>query len=273
MKTFKILIVMCSFVFLVACNGGNDVNVIAKFENTKDIKDGATIYYEGEKIGEVSDVVIRDSGSIIEISLQKSAVKKLTKKSAIVVNRLKKDAPLEIYSRIDGSGEKLQANQEIEGLDSMFQLGAWMIGDVVQAGTDSLSKYVGAFQKYLGSQEFEDSKVQVQEQITDITKSATQAAKSVEQEVTAAIKEFSANEEQIAKTIEQLGDELSPVVSEVARSSTELVGQLEQFISNIESNADLGEQQTGEQFLQSLVNTFEKLNKSIEEGAEQGENN
>jgi len=272
MKTIKGLIVVLAVVFLVAC-GGDGVNVTANFENTKDISEGADVYYEGKKVGEVSDVVEREVGSIIEVSLKKNVAKQLAAKSAIVVNRLKKGAPLEIYNRVTPDGEKLQAGQEIEGLDSMFQLGAWMIGDVIQTGSGSFSKYVGAFQKYLGSQEFEESKNQVQEQITDITKSAAQAAKSVEQEVTTAIKEFSVNEEQMAKTIEQLGDELSPVVSEVARSSTELVGQLEEFISNIETHADLGDQQTGEKFLQSLVETFEKLNKSIEEGAAQGESN
>jgi len=270
MKTIKSLIVILTVVFLTACSGSNGVNVVATFDNTKDIKEGAAVYHDGKEIGEVSDVTSHASGSTIEISIKKSVAKKLAKKSAVVVNRLKKGAPLELYNRVAVNDEKLQEGQQIEGLDSMFQLGAWMIGDVIQTGTGSLSKYVGAFQEYLGSQEFEESKAQVQEQLTDITKSATEAVKGVEKEVSSAIKEFSVNEEQVAKTIEQLGDELSPMVSEAARSSTELVGQLEQFISNIESNAGSGEQQTGEKLLQSLVDTFEKLNKSIEEGAEQG---
>jgi len=167
----------------------------------------------------------------------------------------------------------IQQDQEIEGLDSMFQLGAWMIGDAIQTGTGSLSKYVGAFQEYLGSEEFEDSKAQVAEQINHATKSAKEAAVMVEKEVTGAISELSINEEEMAKVIEQLGDELSPVVKEAARNSTELVAQLEKFIVNIEENADINEQQTGEQFLQSLVDTFEKLNQSIEEGVEQGQEN
>ena len=72
------------------------------------------------------------------------------------------------------------------------------------------------------------------------------------------------------RTIEQLGDELAPVVSEVAKSSTELVQQLEQFIVNIEESANLMDQQSGEKILESLAETFEKLNESIEEGASEG---
>jgi len=219
----------------------------------------------------IKSFIVLFSLVLLTVILKPDAAKNLAAKSAIVVNRLKKDAPLEIYSRVGESGSELQAGQESEGLDSMFQLGAWMVGDVVQLGTGSLSKYVGAFQEYLNGQEFEQNKEQVQKQMTDVAKSATEAVKRVEEDVVAALNDFSINEEQMAQTIEKLGEELSPVVGEVARSSTELVGQLEQFIVNIETNADLGEQQTGEKFLQSLVDTFEKLNKSIQEGAEKGQ--
>ena len=271
MKLMQNLIVLLIVVFLTAC-GSSDVKVTAKFDNTKDIEEGASVYFEGKSIGEISDVVTRESGSIVELSLEKSVAKKLAAKSAVVVNRLKTGAPIEIYNRVGISKNKLESGQEIEGLDSMFQLGAWMIGDVVQTGAGSLSKYVGAFQKYLGSNEFEQGKLQVQEQLTGLTESASQAVKSMEKEFNTAINELSINEEQVAQTIEQLGDELSPIVSEVARSSTELVGQLEQFIVNIEENTNFDEQQTGERFLQSLIGTFEKLNQSIEEGAEKGLN-
>jgi len=267
LKSFAFLfIVLCLF----ACSG-SDVEVTAQFENTQDIKKGATVYYEGAEIGHVSGVSLKGDGSIISLDVKASAVKHLAEKSAIVVNRLKKGAPLELYSRVIVDGEKLQAGQEIEGLDSMFQLGAWMVGDVIQTGSDSLSKYVGSFQQYLNSQEFEQRKTQLQKEITDITESAAGAVKSVEQEMSAAIDEFSINEEQMAETIEQLGEELLPVVNDIARSSTELANQLEQFISNIENKANLDEQQSGEKLLKSLTDTFEKLNQSIEQGIEQVE--
>ena len=197
MNVIKGFVVLCTMALLAAC-GGNSTQVIAKFENTQDIKDGAVVYHDGKKIGSVSDVSIKDAGSIIEISLKPSAANKLAAKSAVVVNRLKKGAPLELYSRVIVDGEKMQSGQEIEGLDSMFQLGAWMVGDVIQTGSDSLSKYVGSIQQYLNSQEFEQRKTQLQKEITDITESAAEAVKSVEQEVSAAIDGFSINEEQMA---------------------------------------------------------------------------
>jgi len=270
MNLIKRCIVLSCVALLSAC-GGDGVSVSADFKNTQDIKEGALVYYEGEKIGEVSDVSVKESGSIVELDLKPQKAKKLAAKSAVVVNRLKKGAPLEIYNRVAESDEKLQSGQKIEGLDSMFQLGAWMVGDVIQTGTDSLSQYVGAFQEYLGSSEFEQSKAEIQKQVSDMTKSAAAVVKDVEQEVSSAINELSIDEEQIAQTIEQIGDELSPIISEVARSSTELVGQLEQFIVNIEDNANLSELQSGEKLLQSLTNTFEKLNESIEEGTKQVE--
>lgn len=259
-----------SLALLVACSG-DDLTVTAKFDNTRDIEEGAAVFFDGNEIGEVSDVELTESGSLVELSLDASATKKIAERSALVVNRLKKGSPLELYSQAVNKTNTVVQGQEIEGLDSMFQLGAWMIGDVIQTGTGSVSKYVGAFQEYLGSDEFEDNKAQVAEQINHAAKSAKEAVITVEQEVADAINELSINEDEMAKVIEQLGDELSPVVREAARNSTELVFQLEKFIVNIEKNADLNEQKTGEKFLESLVDTFEKLNQSIEDGVEEGQ--
>jgi len=267
MSVIKSCVVFCLVAVLTAC--GDGVTVSADFKNTQDIREGAAVYFEGEKIGEVSDVSVKDSGSTIELDLKPKVAKKLAAKSAIVVNRLKKGAPLELYNRIAESTEKLESGQKIEGLDSMFQLGAWMVGDVFQTGTDSLSEYVGAFQEYLDSSEFDKGKAQMQKQITEITQSAAGLVKEMEQEVTSAINEFSINEEQLAKTIEKLGDELSPMVGEVARSSTELAGELEQLISELENNANLSRLKSGKKLVKSLTSTLQKLNDSIEKGAEE----
>jgi len=271
MKVFKYFLLLLITSSLVACSG-NGVNVTAEFANTQDIKEGTKVYFDGKKIGEVSDVVKRENGSTVELELDSKATKLIDAKSAIVVNRIKSGAPLELYGRSNPSSEKLQDGQQIEGLDSMFQLGAWMVGDAIQIGTDSVSKYVGAFQEYLSGQEFEDSKALVQEQISGLTKSAAEVLTDMEKDVTSAMKDFSINEEQMVKTIEDLGDELSPLVNEVARSGTELVKQLEKFVVNIEEKANLSEQQSGEKILESLVETFEKMNQSIEKGVEEGFN-
>lgn len=266
LKHFLLLLIVSS---IVACSG-NGIHVTANFSNTQDIKEGTNVYFDGKKIGEVSDVVKRENGSTIELELDSKAIKLVDANSAVVVNRIKSGAPLELYGRSKPSSEKLEDGQEIQGLDSMFQLGAWMVGDAIQIGTDSVSKYVGAFQEYLNSKEFEENKALVQEQVSGLTKSATEVLSDMEKDVSSAMRDFSINEEQMAETIEQLGDELSPLVNEVARSSTELVKQLEQFVVNIEEKANLSEQQSGEKILESLVETFEKMNQSIEEGVEEG---
>ena len=266
LKHFLLLLIVSS---IVACSG-NGIHVTANFSNTQDIKEGMKVYFDGKKIGEVSDVVKRENGSTIELELDSKAIKLVDANSAVVVNRIKSGAPLELYGRSKPSSEKLEDGQEIQGLDSMFQLGAWMVGDAIQIGTDSVSKYVGAFQEYLNSKEFEENKALVQEQVSGLTKSAAEVLTDMEKDVSSAMKDFSINEEQMAETIEQLGDELSPLVNEVARSSTELVKQLEQFVVNIEEKANLSEQQSGEKILESLVETFEKMNQSIEEGVEEG---
>lgn len=265
-KCFLLLVITSS---LIACSG-SDIQVTAEFSNTQDIKEGANVYFDGKKIGKVSDVVKHQNGSIIELRLDKKTTELVDAKSAIVVNRIKSGSPLELYGRSKPSGNQLQDGQQIQGLDSMFQLGAWMVGDAIQIGTDSVSKYVGAFQEYLNGEEFEENKALVQEQLSGLTKSASNVLNDMEKEVNNALKDFSINEEEMAKTIEQLGNELSPLVNEVARNSAELVKQLEQFVVNMEEKGNFSEQQSGERILQSLVETFEKMNQSIEQGVEDG---
>ena len=269
MKMLKVLILTTLLAGLVACSG-NAINVTAEFSNTQDIKEGASVFFDGKKIGEVSDVDKNGTGSVVELELKHKATELVSARSAIVVNRIKAGSPIELYGRPSATDEKLEDGQKIKGLDSMFQLGAWMVGDAIQTGSDSVAEYVGAFQEYLSGDEFQQSKEVVQEQLSNLSQSAAEVVKDVEKEMSTAMKEFSINEEQMAQTIEQLGDELAPVVSEVAKSSTELVQQLEQFIVNIEESANLMDQQSGEKILESLAETFEKLNESIEEGASEG---
>jgi len=62
-------------------------------------------------------------------------------------------------------------------LDSIFQLGAWMVGDAIQIGTDSVSKCVGAFQECLSGDEFEENNAIV---LSGLTKSAAEVLTDME---------------------------------------------------------------------------------------------
>jgi len=214
---------------LVACSD-SDINVTTTFENTQDVKEHTTVYFEDQVVGEVSDISKTGNGSLVEISIDKEAAENISSNAAIVVNRLKEGAPLEIYNSADAAGDSLAAGQEIKGLDSMFQLGAWMVGDAVQIGSGTVSQYVDAFQKYLKGNQFQADKAQMQEQVAEATTAAKEALETAGQDVVEAVDEVKG---EMAKAVEDLGEELEPMVKEFAVAEGEMAKTVEELGSEL----------------------------------------
>lgn len=255
-------------IFLAACSDSG-VQVLSKFANTQDIKEGSQVYLDDQIVGEVVDVTNDGEGSSVLIEFDKQAASSISGKSAVVVNRLKEGAPLEVYNRPSSAGDFLQQGQELKALDSMFQLGAWMVGDAIQLGTGSVADYMQSFQDYLKGDEFQQNKAQVTNQINAATQAAQVAVEQAEKSVSAAIEEMADSEQEMAAAVEQLGQELSPMMQELGKSGAQLIEELQKFTQGLQ-NTDKQEQQTGKALMDSLLQTLEKLNQSIEQGV-QGE--
>lgn len=266
-KGSRAAITLLTCLILSACSS-SDVEITTTFNNTKDIKEGAPVYFNDVVVGEVSDVISYQNGSRVAISLDPSAAAQLSARSAAVVNRLKDGAPLELYNRakLTANDQALSDGQEIRGLDSIFQLGAWMIGDAIQVGMGSISQYVDSFQQYLLSDEFANDKEKIEIEVNGATMSAVQAMEAMGKDLNQAINELADSEEEIAAAVEQLGNELSPVVEELAKSGSRLAAELEKFATGLEAAAP-AEQQTGQRLIDSLIAMLEKLNASMERGA------
>ena len=228
-KAIQSIFIAFMFSTLVACGIGGGVDAEASFANTTDIKEGAKIYFNDMLVGKVTDVEIKGNGSQLSLEFDEQAVQGISANSAIVVNRLKEGAPLEIYNRSDVPGEVLQSGQQIKGLDSMFQLGAWMVGDAIKLGADAVSEYVSAFQDYLGSDKFEQDKEIVQQQITTATDVAKEAIKTLGEDLNNASEQMQGQEKIAADSLKQLGRELVPLVEELGAGSSELIAELEKF--------------------------------------------
>lgn len=259
---------LISFCIVLTACGSNELQVTAQFSNTQDIDEGTTVYFNEQAIGEVADSKTQGNGSSIVIELDESAAELVASNSAVVVNRLKQQAILEIHNSNDAVTEFVQDGQQIKGLDSMFQLGAWLVGDVIQLGSSSLNEYVNAFQDYLRSDKFQQDKNTVQQQVNTASLEAQQAIESIGEELDVVMQELATKEDQASQAIEQLGQELAPIVQELANSGSLLMEQLEAFTKSLEQT-DQSEQQAGQTFLQSLTAMLETLNQSIEQGSGQ----
>lgn len=231
---------------LTAC-GSNSVDVMAKFSNTKDIAEGATVYFEDRAIGEVEDVSGHEGGSIVLLGINQDAAAKISDQAAVVVNRVKPGAPIEIYNPAGDIQNSVQDGQTIQGMDSMLELMAWSVGDAINEGSKEFGSLLSGFTEYLKGEDFQHGKAEFQQQMKDAGTAAGNALKSVEKDISEAINNMVAVEEQAAQAVEQLGDELSPLVAEISKSGQDLAGELERFAEGLE-NASPQDQESGKRF-------------------------
>jgi len=261
-KLIKISVVSV-VLLLAAC--GSEVVVNTTLNNTRDVKEGADVFLEQQVVGEVTDVTHSDGQTILTIELDDAFAANVKQNAAVVVNRLKADSPIEIYNQ-KASADAVQNGQELKGLDSMFQLGAWMVGDSLDLGADSLTGYVDAFQKYLKGDAWQRDKKVITDQAQQAAAVAEETVKQATQEIEKITEELGKVEGDVAAAVEQMGSELAPVFGELAKSGQSIVEELEKFTRNLENKGNQ-EKAVGEDFIQSLEKALETLNKSMEEGS------
>jgi len=262
----KALIAIALLIGLSAC-GNSGIEVTTEFRNAQGIKEGTRIYFEERAVGEVIDISEQGSGSIVTMAISEEAAVTIDSQAAVVVNRIKPGAPLEIYASASADTLGLKQGQQLKGLNSMIELVAWSVGDALEVGTGELAGYVDSFQDYLQGEKFQEDRARVEEGVKEMAAIASETMKSVEQDLADAMSDISVSEEELAAAIQELGDELSPLAEEMAKDGTDLMVELEKFTQGLE-NATAEEQASGQKLIESLIEAIEKLNESAERGAE-----
>ena len=230
------LLLASAAIVLTAC-GDKGFTVTTEFASPKGIEVGEAVMYEGQQVGEVSSIEEGLNSTKVELALIPEQVALFHSKSVVVVNTMEEGTPVEIYNRTTTDPVALQEGQELQGLNSMFELGAWMVGDAIQIGSGTLSDLFESFTGYIQGEQFQSDKEQVQQQLSSAALAAKEAVSSVEVDINQALQELKASEGEMAAAISQMGDELSPVVRELTDSGSQLIAQLEQFAQNLETQA------------------------------------
>ena len=248
---------------LTAC--GSEMVVKTSLNNTRDVKEGADVFLEQDVVGEVTDVTHSNGQTILTIELDDALAANVKQNAAVVVNRLKANSPIEIYNQ-KTNAEAIQDGQELKGLDSMFQLGVWVIGDSLELGADNLTNYVDAFQEYLKGDAWQQDKKVITDQAQQTAEVAAVTVQQATKEIEKITAELGKMEGDVAAVVvEQMGNDLAPVFGELAKNGQSIVQELEKFTQNLKQKKD-GEKVIGTDFIQSLEKALETLNQSIEEG-------
>ncbi len=266
----KSVILVFSAFMLAAC-GDSGVEVSTEFRSAQGVKEGARVYHQEAKVGQVVAVQPLDesSGSRVIMMIEPEAAAKIDSQAAVAVNRIKPGSPLEIYASAAAQEFGLKDGQQLKGLNSMIELVAWSVGDAIDVGTGELAGYVDSFQEYLAGEQFEQDRARVEQGVKEMAAIASETMKTVEQDLADAMSDIAVSEEELAAAILELGDEMSPIAEEMAKSGTDLMAELEKFTQGLE-NATAEEQIAGQKLIDSLIETIEKLNAAAERGAEQG---
>ncbi|MFT5135216.1 MAG: ABC-type transporter Mla subunit MlaD [Arenicella sp.] len=264
LKNIRRIILTSGVAVLFTACGSGDFTVNSTFSNTKNIQEGALVYFENQTVGQVIDAESSGAGVAIMLKLDKQAIIKIGSEAAIVVNRMKPDAPLEIYNRTLAQGDYLQDGQSIKGFDSMFQLGAWMVGDSLKLESSKVSAYLESFQGYLQSDKFDQDKQAVNEKFNSAKGVAQDAIRQLEEDLNQAADEFASSEQVAADIVADLGDDLAPLMKELANNGTALMAQLEKLSEQLE-HSDADRQQAGAKFLDSMIQSMEKLSQAMQE--------
>ena len=251
---------------LVGCTAPQPFQVSARFNQTRDIEVGRPVLFDGVSVGEVLTVTHEGAGSIVAMSVTPEAAEIISADAALVVNRIKPGAPLELHNPSGVMVEPLQAGQRVQAMDSMLELMAWSVGDAINAGGEQLAVMLDDFQRYIKSDEFQQNAQAVQQQLQDALGTTAAALKTIGEDVAQSIVNVAATEEQLAQAIDELGDELGLVVEEMARSSADLAAELDQFSAQLE-NATPEQKASGERLIQSITDLLAKLNQSLEQGS------
>lgn len=259
-NAMRVLLFILMTFFLTAC--GSETQVTAKLNATKDIKSGDDVFLSGISVAEVVKVEQVNGNTLLTLELNDSGESSIKQNAAVVVNRLKANTPLEIYNK-QGEADLVEDGDELKGLNSMFQLGAWVVGDSLNAGSESLSSYVNAFQRYLDGDQFQQDKQVMKSAAQQLGKEVQGATQVLTEEFKKTIKDIGITEEKAAQAIEQFGTELAPVIGELSQSREVVVNELEKFTKNLqEQNPEAKE--LGKTILSSLLKTLEQVNDNLE---------
>ena len=260
-QPIRAIIFLLSTVFLAAC--GSEMQVTTTLNATKDIQSGDLVYLSGAAVAEVVEVDQHAGKTKLTLELNEDGESSIKHSAAIVVNRLRANAPLEIYNK-QGATASIKDGAELQGLNSMFQLGAWMVGDSLSSGTENLSGYVDAFQRYLDGDEFQQDKQAVQDVAKQLSQEVQGAAQIITEEAKKVTKDLGITEQKAAQAIEQLGTELAPLLNDFSKNGQAVVEELEKFSENLaEQNPEAKE--LGSTILLSLLKTLEKVNDNLEQ--------
>ncbi len=216
----------------------NSIEIGAEFGNGKGLESGAKTMFNGVTVGKVKSVTSQENGVSVILSIGKDNASAIQKNAAAIINT-DGSAFVEILNPA-GSGETIAEGAMLYGLNSKLELAAWQTGVTFGSAAQMLEQVVQSVQGYFASDEWEQSKTDLREQLAELEKQSQQSmqgmAEDIAREIDAAVKELESRSARASEKAKEHMDELEKQAQEFQNNGqADLAETLQRILEQLEA--------------------------------------
>lgn len=229
---------------LGACNGNEStpetVDLNVHFKDAVDLSPGSKVEFGGVTIGEVVRVVAGDDDTTVELKLDADKAGVVQKNAAAAVSGVTTPT-VQIINPAEATADTLTIadGDSLRGLNSSLEEAAWHAGKAIGMLEGVMQQATQSFNQYLESDEWQNTRREVETGLTDLTEQSAEAA------------------ETIRKNVEKMMAELEAQSGETVREAEKNFGEIEKQFRDLGEKGGTDIMNTVEQFLESLREAME----------------
>jgi len=234
---------------LSACTGGESkqqtVDLNVHFKDTGNLAPGSKVEFGGVAIGEVVRVVAGDDDSTVEIRLDADKAGVVQKNAAAAVSGISKPT-LQIINPAEATPDTLTVadGDSLRGLNSSLEEAAWHAGKAIGMLQGAMQQATQSFSQYLESEEWQDTKREVETGLTDLGEQSAEAAETIRQNVEKMMAELEAQSDETVREAEKNFGEIEKQFRDFGeKGGKDIMNTVEQFLESLRDAMESGRRQ------------------------------
>lgn len=216
----------------------NTIEISAEFRNGKGLEPGAKVLFNGVTVGKVESLNPHENRVSVTFSIDADKSSAIQKNAAAVINS--ENATFVEIINPAGSGETIAEGARLYGLNSHLELAAWQTGVTFGAAAQMLEQVAESVTSYLESDEWEQTKKDLQEQLSILEQQSQQAMQGVVQdiaiEIDAAVKELESRSARASENAQKHFEKLEKQFQEFQnKGQTDLTVTLQRILEQLQA--------------------------------------
>ncbi len=248
-KSFKIFFASLTLTLLIGC-GGNEakqdtVDLSVHFKDPGSLSAGSKVEFGGVAIGEVVRVVAGDDDTTVELRLDADKAGVVQKNAAAAVSGINSPT-VQIINPAEATADTLTIadGDSLRGLNSSLEEAAWHAGKAIGMLQGVMQQASQSFNQYLESDEWQETKREVESGLTDLSEQSAEAAETIRKNVENMMTELEAQSGETVREAEKNFDEIEKQFREFGeKGGKDIMDSVEQFLDSLRDAMEDGRQQ------------------------------